>query len=278
MMIFVLVIPDVEDDTGMMLVTTNKNKLMADTIEIVRIRNDYEDILFKRPRKRETFNILTREWSKLNAKNIPASLICYTICYDPNPHEKHLIGYIFGGAYDPNGSKMSNKLYKFYINVEGSIRFQELNIEDSEDNKPSPRCGSSLTMSQTGKLYLIGGADEKCYLSDIWVLDTTNGKLCWEKIEKNQIRGRYTHGTALIHENILLLGGGDGDWSACFDQIVTFDISTQQFITISTLPDDIYGYPHARQFHSYVTNRDEVYIIGGWAKNKPEMTSSSVIC
>lgn len=78
---------------------------------------------------------------------------------------------------------MSNKLYKFYINVEGSIRFQELNIEGSEDNKPSPRCGSSLTMSQTGKLYLIGGADEKCYLSDIWALDTTNGKLCWEKIE-----------------------------------------------------------------------------------------------
>jgi hypothetical protein len=34
------------------------------------------------------------------------------------------------------------------------------------------------------------------------------------------IAGRYTHETVLINERILLLGGGNGEWSASFDKVV----------------------------------------------------------
>lgn len=139
------------------------------------------------------FNILTRKWTKLNVDNIPASLICYSstiflfcfnfwyfsACWDPNPSDTNLVGYIYGGAYDSEGIQMSNELYKYLIDSDGGISFEKVHVE----NKPSPRCGSAMIMDKTGKMYLIGGADEKGYLCDVWVLDMKMEKLSWKEIK-----------------------------------------------------------------------------------------------
>lgn len=78
---------------------------------------------------------------------------------------------------------MSNKLYKFRIDVEGNLNFEELILESDENCKPTPRCGSSMIMDNKGKLYVIGGADDKCYLIDIWVIDMSQNSLKWKTIE-----------------------------------------------------------------------------------------------
>uniref|UniRef100_A0A914CD24 Uncharacterized protein n=1 Tax=Acrobeloides nanus TaxID=290746 RepID=A0A914CD24_9BILA len=91
--------------------------------------------------------------------------------------------------------------------------------------KPTPRCGSSMVMTNEGKLYLIDGVDHKCYLSEIWILDTKVKveKLEWKRIEQvYNLKGRYTHEAILMDETILLLGGGNGDWSAPFDKVLHF--------------------------------------------------------
>uniref|UniRef100_A0A914DCD5 Kelch domain-containing protein 10 n=1 Tax=Acrobeloides nanus TaxID=290746 RepID=A0A914DCD5_9BILA len=77
-----------------------------------------------------------------------------------------------------------------------------------------------------------------------------------------------------MDETILLLGGGNGDWSAPFDKIDAIDIKTQKYIQIQTLPDVNHGYPHERKFHSSVKHRNDVYIIGGWSDN--QVSSSNI--
>uniref|UniRef100_A0A914EFL1 Uncharacterized protein n=1 Tax=Acrobeloides nanus TaxID=290746 RepID=A0A914EFL1_9BILA len=171
--------------------------------------------------------------TKLSKMFIEA-LISYAICWDPNPQGEYLVGYIFGGSCDPEGIEMSNKLYKFRIDVEGNLNFEELILESDENCKPTPRCGSSMIMDNEGKLYVIGGADDKCYLIDIWVIDMSQNRLKWKTIE-----------------------------------IDAFDIKTQEFVKIHTLSDGEHGYPHSRQFHSSVTNENDVYLIGGWSSKKP---------
>uniref|UniRef100_A0A914DQX3 Kelch motif family protein n=1 Tax=Acrobeloides nanus TaxID=290746 RepID=A0A914DQX3_9BILA len=132
-----------------------------------------------------------------------------------------------------------------------------------------------MAMSSEGQLYLVGGVDYKCYLSDIWVIDTKDEKLEWKLVEqKCNLKGRYTHDAILIDEKILLFGGGDGDWSASFDKIDAFDLNSQKLIQIQTLPDENHGYPHPRKFHSSVKNGNHVYIIGGWSKNNITLINS----
>ena len=75
---------------------------------------------------------------------------------------------------------MSNKLCKFSIDPEGFISFQELIINGK---KPTSRCGSAMAVSSEGQLYLVGGVDYKCYLSDIWIIDTKDEKLEWKLVE-----------------------------------------------------------------------------------------------
>uniref|UniRef100_A0A914CWD4 Kelch motif family protein n=1 Tax=Acrobeloides nanus TaxID=290746 RepID=A0A914CWD4_9BILA len=218
------------------------------------------------------FNILTRKWTKLNVDNIPASLICFSTCWNPNPSDTNLVGYIYGGAYDSEGIQMSNELYKFLIDSDGGISFEKVHVE----NKPSPRCGSAMIMNKTGKLYLIGGADEKGYLCDVWVLDMKMGKLSWKEIKHGcLLKGRYMHEVMLIYDKIFLIAGGDGDWSAPLDKIDVFDIKTQKFIQINTLSDENHGYPHPRQFLSAVIDGTDAYIIGGLAYIKSEQGPAS---
>jgi hypothetical protein len=79
---------------------------------------------------------------------------------------------------------MSDKLYKFSVDPEGFINFQEIEVTKDTKN-PSPRCGSSMVMDYDEKLYLIGGVDKKCYLSDVFILDTKAKKLKWVEVEVN---------------------------------------------------------------------------------------------
>uniref|UniRef100_A0A914CY53 Uncharacterized protein n=1 Tax=Acrobeloides nanus TaxID=290746 RepID=A0A914CY53_9BILA len=135
-----------------------------------------------------------------------------------------------------------------------------------------------MAMTQEGKLYLTGGVNYNCYLSEIWVIDTKDEQFEWKMVEQvYNLKGRYSHDSILLDEKILLLGGGDGDCSIPFDKIDAFDLKTQQLIQIQTWPDENHGYPHPRKFHSSVKNGNDVYIIGGWSDNSSTTEENATI-
>lgn len=76
---------------------------------------------------------------------------------------------------------MSNKLYRFTIDEDSNIVFTELYIE--ENDSPTPRCGSSIAVVEDNNheyVYVVGGADRKSQLFDVWRVDTKAE--VWEKL------------------------------------------------------------------------------------------------
>uniref|UniRef100_A0A914E7S9 Uncharacterized protein n=1 Tax=Acrobeloides nanus TaxID=290746 RepID=A0A914E7S9_9BILA len=88
--------------------------------------------------------------------------------------------------------------------------------------------------------------------------------------------GRYMHEALLMEdEKILLIGGGDSEWSAPLDKIDAYDIKSNTFVKIETIPDRNHGFPIPRQFQTCVRDDEKIYVLGGRAMDKSTPNSSS---
>jgi N-acetylneuraminic acid mutarotase len=121
---------------------------------------------------------------------------------------------LFGGM--EKDEKPSNELYEFNISK------GEWNLIQTSGDFISGRCGHS-TVSNGKEMFLFGGYDGKNYLDQLFVYNFESKT--WTKMDKtlNQPKSRQTS-TLNLHNNSLILFGGENESTPIMDTIQTFDL------------------------------------------------------
>lgn len=246
------------------------------------------------------FNRLTQQWQECvladPATPLPNTLASFSL-FPLSPANPLSAGpnevYIFGGTGFPFGQEATNSLHRVRINANGKIHIQleesvaaavELNNDDENRNMEEPffptfpprMYGHAMCYRlETDKagfpketIYLAGGTTGHIYSMDIWKLErpAIARDAPWKATMLNANgfeTGRYRL-EAVLHGNVLFtFGGGAPEYTAEFNELLTFNLTNKKFELIKTQADPVFGIPRGRKCHSLLQHGHSIYIIGG---------------
>lgn len=144
-------------------------------------------------------------------------------------------------------------------------------------NIPTAQYGPGIVIHDN-YLYTIGGTTGFEYSCDVHRLNFSNN--VWEIVYqcrpdiRDDPEGRYRHEIVYDGKYIYIFGGGTSNTVFDLQHIPAFDLQSNQWQRIETLPDkslilgDNDGYPKARKcltcvYHTNSLNEIEVFITGG---------------
>lgn len=221
------------------------------------------------------FNFSTRRWTLLDTSgDIPHKFVA--------SHSTILFGsstlIVFGGTGYPFGESLSNSLYLCNLNT---LVWKKYELKGE---KPLPLYGSSLLMVGD-YLYILFGTNAVHYCSNVYRVNikTLESVKLFDSIDLienssfsqlnklNQLYpngflyGRYRQEVIHYDNKMYTFGGGkiDGD-AHPFDNLPVFNIETNKWEFVSTLPDlNTNTYPEKRKFHSCLRVDHFAYMFGG---------------
>ncbi|KAL3118541.1 hypothetical protein niasHT_000306 [Heterodera trifolii] len=248
------------------------------------------------------FNRLTHLWQKCEISSsdpttqLPNSLASFALASSSRPSEC----FIFGGTGIPFGLAASNELHRIRIDLLGNVHVRTEPKQSCEQRqntaniRPRGRSGGEAAddaaeqrlmppriyghamcrreEQSDGKtkevLYIAGGTTGHVYNMDIWRLERPLGqpRISWvcTPLHRDGLEiGRYRLEMAVHDQMLYTFGGGAPEFCAEFDEILAFNLSTNRFGKVRTLPDPKYGVPIGRKCHALVQKENLAYLIGG---------------
>ncbi|CAD8212285.1 unnamed protein product [Paramecium octaurelia] len=136
--------------------------------------------------------------------------------------------FIFGGFYTSDICKHSNELYSFNFNLNNWIK-----LNRSKGRQPLPRDASSIAIHNQ-ILYMFGGKNGDIRFNDLWQFDLSKQE--WNSIPicgSSDIPMNRSGHSLVAYEGQLVLFGGIHDITWELDDLLTFNISKQEWKTIN---------------------------------------------
>lgn len=202
------------------------------------------------------FNLINRQWVKLDTTgDMPNELAS---------HSALLLGHhllVFGGTGVPFGDAASNRLTLCNLHTLKWSHFK------TSGKYPTKVYGQSLTIYKNC-LYVFGGTTGWVYNSELHKLDFNTSQ--WSMVETEGVipEGRYRHEVAIYNGRLYVFGGGRSYLCYNFEQMPVFDMESNIWSEVDTIPDSQYGFPAPRRCHSCVQLKKDAYIAGGYDGEK----------
>ena len=189
-----------------------------------------------------------------NSITIPSSRWGFSLV----EHEGKMI--LFGGV----GTVRLNDLWE--LNLENYTWSSKSLGGDASSTQPAKR-SYYLAVEYNGKMIIFGGWDDAVAKNDLWELDLST--YTWNQIsaggtesssQPRTRRGLDYHSSVLLHNNLIMIGGGSNDY---LNDVWKLDLSTYSWSQISAGGASSSTQPSARREHSVVVYAGDVIVFGG---------------
>ena len=176
-------------------------------------------------------------------------------------NDVYVVGGRFKGGTSPSSSSIS--VFKMILR-DGLDEVEWIRVETRGEQKPVARRGASVTATGGNRLVVFGGEDEDGrFFNDAWILDMTS--LEWEHVHApggHPPEPRADHAAAMWGPDALLVFGGTGRSTKCFDTLHVLDLAYHKWTQLT--PRDGPSAP-PRAGHAGALLRDGRYwaLIGG---------------
>uniref|UniRef100_A0A0N5AJQ9 Kelch domain-containing protein 10 n=1 Tax=Syphacia muris TaxID=451379 RepID=A0A0N5AJQ9_9BILA len=231
------------------------------------------------------FNLLSDTWEKLDISRdqFPREMASHAsqgenilVCTDLPSGSNFLRAFMFGGTSFPFGKDPSDQVHVLDRIDNNTFAWRRL---ITTGDFPIRQYGSCIVFHKD-VLYLIGGTTGYVYNMEVRSLSPLglnegDETTVWDwKLLKNGfesgLTGRYRHETIVVNDDILIIGGGNTQWVAGLDKILTFSINDNCFKALLTYPDAEHGFPEGRMCHACLLYDRKIYVIGGCSAINPE--------
>jgi len=149
-------------------------------------------------------------------------------------------------------------------------------IQTHGDDAPCSRRGASVTMVGEHKCIVFGGEDnDRRFLNDVWILDMTS--FVWREVKApggHPPEPRAEHSAAMWGPDTLLVFGGTGKSTRCFNSLHALDLAHQKWMDVKPTGST----PPPRAGHAGILLKDGRYWchVGG-GNNERGLNECSVL-